>query len=93
MESATPFLPENSAMQYDETPHIKLFNAMSEVAIGGSSVSDGKMAVRNGEREVYRSASSPLGIHESRVHDFTIADQPPTYSVDIKVTKTAHLKR
>ena len=73
-------------MQYDKTPHIKLFNAMSEVTIGGCSASDGEMAVRIGEREVYRSVNSPLGIHESRVHEFTIADQPPTYSVDVKVT-------
>ena len=85
-----PSLADISAVQYDETPHIKLFNSMSELAIGGSTVSDGEMAVRIAEREIYRSASSPLWIHESRVHDFTIADQPPTYSVDVKVTLTAH---
>lgn len=84
-ESTEPLLPEISVVQYDNTPHIKLFNSMSEVAIGGCSASDGEMAVRIEEREVYRSANSPLGIHESRVHEFTIADQPPIYSVDVKV--------
>lgn len=90
-ELAEPSPSEISPVHREETPHIHLFNNMSEVAVRGTSDSDGEIAVRTGEREIYRSASIPLGIHESRVHGFAIVDQPPTYSVDLKVSRAGHL--
>lgn len=90
-ELAEPLPSEISPGQHNETPHINLFNDMSEVAVRKTNDSDGEIAVRTGEREFYRSASSPLGIHESRVHGFTIMDHPPTFSVDLKVSRAGHL--
>lgn len=60
---------------------------MSDVAMKKLRANDGEIAIRTGEREVYRSAASLLGIQESRVHSFAIADLAPMYSVDLKASQ------
>ncbi|CAM9506461.1 unnamed protein product [Ectocarpus fasciculatus] len=67
---------------------ITVVNTMSDVAMKKLRANDGEIAIRTGEREVYRSASSLLGIQESRVHSFAIADLAPMYSVDLKAIIT-----
>lgn len=73
--------------QPQKLERIALFDSMSDVGMRPMSAKAGKMAVRMGEREVYRSGSSILGRREARIHTFPINDAEPRYSVDLKVSK------
>lgn len=60
---------------------------MSDVGIHGPCEDHEAMAVRVGEREVYRSAKRLLKPQESCTHTFSVIDLPPTYSVDLKESR------
>lgn len=79
-----------ASVSRDTTKPFVLVDAMSDVTTKTLRESDGEITIRAGEREVYRSTSSLLRSQESRVHSFAIVDLPPTYSVNIKVSRASH---
>ncbi|CAM9212499.1 unnamed protein product, partial [Hapterophycus canaliculatus] len=66
---------------------ISLVDTMSEVSVKQLGANDEEMAVRTGEREIFRSESTPIRIQESRVHKFEIMNTSPTYFIDLKASR------
>lgn len=63
---------------------------MSEVGVNQSGENDGEVAIRVGEREIYRAESTPIRIQESRAHKFEIVNTSPTYCIDLKASRAAN---
>lgn len=85
LDPAKRILAGGSSVSRNKTMPLNLVDTMSDIDIKTKSENDGELAIRIGEREIYRSASSLLGNQESRVHSFAIVNIPPIFSIDLKV--------